>query len=662
MKSKKKDIHINKNRLFFYVFLLLLIPSVLYFRVVDFEFSTLDDTNIIVTHYDILGDIKNIKEAFTHDAFMSNTGDSFYRPVQTLSFMLDAQIGGKEPWIYHLSNLILHILTVITFFFFLNKIGIKKEISFLLSLFFSIHPLFTHAVAWVPARGDLLVALFALLTFISFLEYSENRKKIYFILHSAFFLLAVFSKETAVFIPPIILFYIYFTKKQKIVLKEIVPFLAVWCFTFVLFYCMRQHVIRMKQDPNIFGIIPFIKNLPAIPITFGKFFIPYNLSTLPLFDTLAIIVGILMIMVFTLLTIKFMDGEKRIIIFGCFWFLAFFLPPMLFRSYIADIGIEYFEYRAYLPMMGILLIAGILISKIPSRYSSNQIIKMSMPVLLLYSIISFIHSTVFADPLSFFTSAVNANSKNAMALNSRGCIYSNKGEMEEAIKDFNDAIRIIPIYSNPYYNMGDTYNTLGDNSRAEDLYTNALKYDTLYPNLNVLKDNAYISLSAEKIVLNKNEEALLILNKAKKIYPNSTKIFNNIGYTYSLLGKFDSAIIGYNRAIILEPNSASYYNNRAKAKYHLKDYNGSMNDFNKALNIDPGLQDAYLNRGIMKIDMNDFEGAISDCNTVINSDPQSGEGYYYRGMAYSKINNKVKAEKDWSEAQRLGYNGMNGEK
>jgi tetratricopeptide (TPR) repeat protein len=350
-----------------------------------------------------------------------------------------------------------------------------------------------------------------------------------------------------------------------------------------------------------------------------------------------------------------MRGEGRIIFWGTIWFLAFSVPPMLIRNYNADIGYEYFEYRTYLPMMGILVIIGFLSNRILDRYSFNTILKLSIPILFIYAVIAFIHSTVFIDPVSFFTSALNASSKNAMALNSRGCLYSDAGMMEQAIRDFDNATRICPTYSSPYYNKADVYKTLGYDSRAEEFYSQALKYDTLYRNTNILMDNAYISLSAEKIILKKFDEALVILNKAESIYPLSYKIYNNIGYVYSSIGKYDSAVYNFSRAIELEPNVASYYNNRAKAKYHLKDFNGSLYDFKKALDQDPSLNDAYLNRGIAKIDMNDYEGAISDFNMALSLDSQSGEAYYYRGVAYSKINKSAETEKDLVEARKLGF-------
>ena len=620
----------------------------------DFDFSRFDDTEIIIKHYNTISDFKNIKDTFTHDAFMSNDGALFYRPMQTISFMLDAQIGGKEPWIYHLTNLLLHLLTIITFFFFLKKIGIKEEISFLLALFFSIHPLFTNAVAWIPARGDLLLALFSLLSFITFLNYFESKKTFNLILHGVVFLVVLFSKETAVLLPVLILSYYYFALEKKFILKDIIPFLAIWGLSFLLFFYLRSDVVRMKLPPGRFGIIPVLINMPTIPITFGKLFIPIKLSTLQLFDTTSTIIGVILIISFTILIFKFSKGKNRIIMWGAVWFLAFSLPPMLSRYYFADFGHEYFDYRTYLPMMGILIIIGTILCNFLNNYSFKQIFILAVPVLVIYIAAAYIHLNVYDDPVSFFTSAIDANSNNALALNSRGCIYSDMGALDLAMTDFNNAISISPGYSLPLYNIGEAFKKSGNYVKAEYYYSKALKNDTSFNFTNELQEDAYINLSAMDLILKKYDTALLILNKANKVYPNNFNVYNNLGNLYFSIGNYDSAISSFNRTIDINPNPASF-TNRAIARYKTNDLEGSINDFNKALNLDPGFRNAYFNRGLTRIDTHDYKGAISDFTMTLNLDSHSGQAYYFRGTAYSKLNNQPEAEKDFQEAHKLGF-------
>src|SRR5437762_1800341 len=79
-----------------------------YSMALSFNFIGFDDMEILKQRYFIIGDLSKIKLAFTTDAFLG-TNRSFYRPLQTVSFMLDAFIGGPKPFIYHFTNLVLHI-------------------------------------------------------------------------------------------------------------------------------------------------------------------------------------------------------------------------------------------------------------------------------------------------------------------------------------------------------------------------------------------------------------------------------------------------------------------------------------------------------------------------------------------------------------------------
>ena len=650
-----KNLSTNKNKSMVYLLFLVLVPLVLYFRVINFKFTTLDDTNIISAHYDIISNINNLPQAFTHDPFMNTKRAQFYRPMQTISFMLDAQLGGKEARIYHISNLIWHILVVIALFFFLNMIGIKKEISFLLALFFSINPLLANAVAWIPARGDILLCFFSLLSFITIFKYFSTGKIVYILLHAVVFLMAVFSKETVVFLPILILSYLYFVEKKKFLVKNIIPFIVIWCISFILFYYLRQSVIHRNMLSEFFGFIPFIKNLPTIPITFGKFIFPYNLSTMPFFDNTALILGIVLIIIFSAITIKVISGERRIVIYGAIWFLAFSIPPMFFRSYISDLGYEYFEFRAYLPVIGILIITGYLIENLSNKVPFKRILIISIPILLIYSLIAFIHSSVFANPLAFFNSAIESSSNNAMAYNSRGCIYLNMGRNEEAIADFDNSIKACTTYSVPYINEGLVYRSLGDHKRAEYYLALALNYDTLYPKADY--ENTFVNLSSEKLSLMKYEEAMEIIRKGIGIYPDNISLHNNLGLAYYYTSKFDSAVVEYNKAIQPESNSFKYYNNRGKAEFRLSQFNDAMNDFNRALELKPDFKDAYFYRGMTKMNLNKFKEAISDFDMAISLDPQSGESYYFRGIAYTKINKQTEAKDNLNKALALGYKG-----
>ncbi|MBU4536866.1 glycosyltransferase family 39 protein, partial [Patescibacteria group bacterium] len=169
----------------------------IYSQTLFFDFTYLDDNTLILDNQSFLSNPLNVFEAFRTDVFhIFNHSAFYYRPILTISFMFDYQIGGVNPFVYHFSNLIFHILAVCLLFVFLRKINYKKDISFLFSLLYLSHPVLTQAVAWIPGRNDSLVTIFILASFVCFIHFLNRNQTKYFIFHLLFFTLDIFTKET----------------------------------------------------------------------------------------------------------------------------------------------------------------------------------------------------------------------------------------------------------------------------------------------------------------------------------------------------------------------------------------------------------------------------------------------------------------------------------
>ena len=330
---------------------------------------------------------------------------------------------------------------------------------------------------------------------------------------------------------------------------------------------------------------------------------------------------------------------------------------MFFRLKFANAGYEYFEYRTYLPVIGIFLIFGLMISKLSANVSFKKMLIVAIPLLFVYSVIAYIHSADFADPFAFFTSAIKTNPNNAMVLEERGIAYYYKGIMDKAMSDFDSSIRVCPTYPPPYFNKGMIYTSSNDHYKAEYFFSQALKYDTLSKDLIRFKEEAIESIAHEKYLLRKYDESKSILKKVIMIYPNNSRLHNYLGLAFYCTSKFDSALYEYNKAIELEKNIFSYYDSRGMAEYHLKDFIGALNDFNRALDLNPDFRDSWGSRGMTKIELKDYEGAIYDLTKVISMKHDLGAAWYYRGLSYFKLNKQAEAKDNMNKALELGYKG-----
>ncbi|MCO6438910.1 MAG: tetratricopeptide repeat protein [Phycisphaerae bacterium] len=109
-----------------------------------------------------------------------------WQPLTWLSFWLDYQIAGVSALMFHLSNLVLHIVNAVLFYFvaerLLNwgKLHDRQNPAYprllagcFAALFFSLHPLRVESVAWIAERRDVLSGAFFLLAILAWLQFVE---------------------------------------------------------------------------------------------------------------------------------------------------------------------------------------------------------------------------------------------------------------------------------------------------------------------------------------------------------------------------------------------------------------------------------------------------------------------------------------------------------
>lgn len=144
-----------------------------------------------------------------------------YIPLTWVTFGLDYVLWGMNPVGYHLTNLLLHIANVVTFYFIAARLleaarpaakgdaGLQFGAA-VAALLFAVHPLRVESVAWATERRDVLCGLFYLLAVLFYLRASEEtaggsvygRRRYWASL--GLFTLALLSKSMAVTLPVVL--------------------------------------------------------------------------------------------------------------------------------------------------------------------------------------------------------------------------------------------------------------------------------------------------------------------------------------------------------------------------------------------------------------------------------------------------------------------------
>jgi tetratricopeptide (TPR) repeat protein len=195
-------------------------------------------------------------------------------------------------------------------------------------------------------------------------------------------------------------------------------------------------------------------------------------------------------------------------------------------------------------------------------------------------------------------------SNRAVAYTNRGVEYRRKDDLDRAMADYNEAIRINPRYAIAYYDRGNAWRAKGDQDRAIADYDQALKLDPKQADALVARGNAW----RDKGNL---DRAIASHSDAMKVDPKYSLAYYNRGLAWRDKGDYDRAIADYTEAIRLKPEADAYHL-RASAWRFKADYDRSLMDYDAAIKLAPNGASHYRDRGYANFDKGDFAAAAAD--------------------------------------------------
>ena len=524
----------------------------LYARTILFNFTYMDDNVLVLVNKFFLKDLRNILAAFRSDAFGREIGH-YYRPLLTVSFILDAQLSGISPVIYHLTNIVLHIVSTCLLLVFFNKLGYSKEKSLFFSLIFAVHPVLAQAVAWIPGRNDTLLAVFSLASFIFLMRYCEQRKIADYFGHIIFFIFALFTKESAVLLAPVYIIYIELLLKERAFSSKNITLIPGWIIALGLWLSARMLFIKSAYEVSALDKFRFtVEGMPALLQYIGKILFPFNLSVLPLIkDTTFVFGGISLILIAAAL---FLSRQKRVnnIIFGVFWFLAFLLPSFFLPH---DIHHE-LEHRLYMPMAGFLIMLG----EIDLGFSKKMYYISGAALVLLFGALTFKHCDAFKDRYAFWQNALQNSPHSYLSHLGAGINYLSDGKTEESESELKESIKYDGHNNtNAHILLGMVYWSKNMFNEAEVEFRQAIEID---PN-SELGITSYAGFCYSRKRMN---EAEFYWKKAVELNPSNVDVYKKLAMLYYSSGR---------------PEEAGRYISLLKKKwnvdYDLRDNGGDIN-------------------------------------------------------------------------------------
>ena len=247
----------------------------------------------------------------------------------------------------------------------------------------------------------------------------------------------------------------------------------------------------------------------------------------------------------------------------------------------------------------------------------------------------------------------NTDSGEYEAFNQGMKSYEQK-DYDNALKKFQEAIKLNSKFSTAYSMCGLVYKELGNYDLAVENITKAIEIEPgHYWN--------YYSRADAYTKMNQFDKAVADFTKIIQIEPNKDFGYLSRGYVCYETKKYNNAIEDFTKALQLNPNenfdTAEIYEYRGKCYEALGETEKAQSDFNKAKNLksDESLVKVsqYLKSAMESYTSKNYQQTIEDCTKIIELKPDNYEAYYWRGLSYESLQEYQKAKLDFTKTIEL---------
>ncbi len=517
--------------------ILILLSIGLYALTLRNDFITDDKIQILQNPF--VKNVQNLGRAFTGDVWsfahegreFARFGSNYYRPLQLLAYTAEYAAFGEHPWAWHLVNILLNAAVVSLLYLLLASLS-DASLAFWTAFWFALHPLHTEPVAWIAALPELQCAFFLLLAMLFYHRARSAPSPLRpLFLSSLFFFAALFSKETALLFPAILLCYEFlYTPPQFPTFKTLAPRLAPFFAVVAIYLVARISALggfAPYPQPDRTAL-SFGQLLLAVPAIFARYitkllfpvgmnyFYSFPLTTSFTAWTAA---GLLLALLLAVAIVFFFRRGQPLFAFAICWFLLTLAPAFSLNS----VGVNFFTERyLYIPSLGICILVAaatlVLFRDFPAR-SIRLVLGAALAAIFVFYFLQIQRRIpIFHDDFSLFSYTVRQSPNSYVVQGGLAAAYYDRGDVDPALEHI-----LLALQLNPNYEIGQI--------NASWYLTDKGRYD----------------------------EAISHLNDAIRILPNYLPAWINLAKVYTLQHNWQRARETYQHASTLDPAQSTYF-------------------------------------------------------------------------------------------------------
>lgn len=481
-------------------------------------------------------------------------GHEFYVPLNYTAYWLLAVVSRGagaaattpvQPWPFHAASWLSHAAAAVLVLLILHRLTGRRWATAAGAALFALHPVQVEPVAWASSLYSPLSGALALASVWQYLKFSDARYGppvaagatpgiavlpgrwrtnawIHYAAAILAFVMALLTKPTAVVVP-VILFAIEWSLRGRR-LRDVALPLGVWALVAVpiiqLARTAEQSSIAFAPSPPWRVLIA----LDALAFYLYKLVLPISLSPdygrsphWLLAQTLVYstwVVPVVLLAVAWHVRLKTRWPLACVLVFGAALLPTLGLVPFDFQRYSTTA-----DRYLYLAMLAPALALAWLLS---GRLKAAPLLAAALVVgLAALATLSHVQTYRWRDSQTLFRYTLTVNPRSLAAHLVLGSLYAARGQDEQALAEFDQALRANPGDAAVLGNVGHIYLRQNRFEEAAAAYREALLFGGGHPALN-------INLGAALAQLGRTEEALAALNIAVNAAPGSADAHVNL--------------------------------------------------------------------------------------------------------------------------------------
>ena len=581
---------------------LALVTIVLYWPATGYDFINFDDPDYVAAN-------PHVQAGLTWEGIgwaLTSLDIGLWHPLTWISHMLDCQWFGLHPGRHHLTSVLWHAANTVLVLVVLRGMTGALWRSAVVAALFALHPLHVESVAWVSERKDVLSTFFVLLMLWAYHRYAVCRMQNaecgmqpptpdptfhvsrftilasqFYLLSLCFFALGLMSKPMIVTLPLLLLlldywplgrmqnakardtehaarntphpsrftFYVSPATVFRLVLEKL-PFLGLAGLTGLITLRAAKGVGSLPSAAQY----PMPDRLANAILSYARYlwevFWPGNLAVFYPFPAAFppwAVAGAALLLVGISVAALCLARRRPYLVVGWLWYLVTLLPVI---GVIQLAGYSHADRYTYVPLIGVFIALTWGAAEVVSHWRRPALVFVGAAVaamILICLLRARQQVGYWKESETLFRHALAVTKDNWLAHINLGEALDAKGQIDEAIRHYEEALRLRPDHPSTHINLGAALNDRGDTDEAIRQYQEALR---LKPDHAQAHNNLGIALGRK----GQTGEAIIQFQEAIRLKPDYAEAHNNLGTAFYQQGLTGEAIREYQEALRLKPD------------------------------------------------------------------------------------------------------------